>query len=107
MMDSNRTPNQLLAVMPLVARIIRAGRTGDQARLENDVGFLADTLDRLGYEKSAHYLRRAISGKDRHMVASAQEFIDFLNDPEVLDSVDIPHRTADSSSVVDSRGDIL
>ena len=87
--DSNKTPDQLLAVIPLVVHIVRAGLAGDKARVEKHAGFIADKLDQLGREKSAHYIRRVIGGKDRSIVASSAEFIDWLNDPEVLDSVDM------------------
>ena len=90
--DSNRTPDQLLAVMPLVVNLVRAGLVGDKARVEKHAVFLADKLDELGREKSAHYIRRTISGKGRGIVASSQEFIDLLNDPEVQNSVSIPCR---------------
>ena len=74
--DSNRTPDQLLVVMPLVVRIVSAGVAGNRAGVESQAKFLAGKLDELGREKVAHYLRRTISGKDRSIVASSEEVID-------------------------------
>ena len=43
--DSNKTPDQLLAVMPLVVGIVSAGLTFYRAGVENHAKLLADKLD--------------------------------------------------------------